>query len=95
MAKEVVKEVKSAGKVVGSAKYQEPTSVAEAVKMFGEEKTLSMIHYRLSVQEMDKVRLSVTGAGLPKEVQSAIRKDPALLELIKKEIAKRTPAPKA
>ncbi len=89
MPKVVEKEVKSQGKVVGVAKYSEPTSVGEAVKMFGEEKTLNMINYRLAVQEMDKIRISVTGAGLPKEVASAIRKDPKLLEMIKAELAKR------
>ena len=95
MPKAIEKEVKSQGKVVGVAKYQEPTSVAEAVKMFGEAKTLGMVTYRLAVQEMDKIRLQVTGSGLPKEVSAAIRKDPTLLELIKKEMAKRgvTPAP--
>jgi hypothetical protein len=92
MPKNVEKEVKSQGKPVGIAKYQEPTSVAEALKMFGEEKTLSMITYRLAVQEMDKIRLSVTGTGLPKEVAAAIRKDPGLMELIKKEMAKRAAA---
>ncbi len=89
MPKAVEKEVKYQGKVIGVAKFQEPTSVAEALKMFGEEKTLSMINYRLTVNEMDKVRNQVSGAGLPKEVASAIRKDPALLDMIKKELAKR------
>ena len=89
MPKAVEKEVKSQGKAVGVAKYQEPLNVAEAIKMFGEEKTLGMINYRLAVQEMDKIRLSVTGSGLPKEVAAAIRKDPAVLDLIKKEMAKR------
>jgi hypothetical protein len=92
MPKNVEKEVKSQGKAVGVAKYQEPTSVAEALKMFGEDKALSMILYRLAVQEMDKIRLSVTGTGLPKEVAAAIRKDPGLMELIKKEMAKRAAA---
>jgi hypothetical protein len=93
MPKAVEKEVKSQGKVVGVAKYQEPLNVAEAIKMFGEDKTLNMIHYRLAVQEMDKIRLAVTGSGLPKEVSAAIRKDPGLLDLIKKEMAKRQAAP--
>ena len=85
----VKKDVKSKGTVVGTIEYDEPANVAEATKMFGEPVVMELIKYALAVKEANKARSKLTGGGLPKDVQKALRADPKLLEQVMKEIEKR------
>ena len=94
------KDVKSKGDVVGTAKYAEYDSTAEAVEAIGEKTCLGLINAQVRTNSMNAVRAEATGTPSEKalrkealslitmeEFQAAAGNPVALEELINRKVS--------